>query len=300
MLLVAGAAACGGERSGGVVPWVNRPLSLYVTPEPKLVRYPTSAPPCRPGQLRVRQGRRGAALSNDLEELVFTNTSTRPCLLRGYPTITAETSAGTRRMLRPQRGGTYFGQLVASDLRPGGHVFLDLATGVACNGGNKPTVRYHGLVFTLAGGGRVPGGHVSIDDVCGLSISTFGLPERYAEPRAARGTAGTLKVTLRLPQGVRAGTMLSYTVVLSNPTRMTVVLRPCPGYTQSLYSPTAMVHGSYALDCDSVRAIHPHERVRYAMRLAVPGRAKRYAKIGWSLDTPTGPFVGSALPVAPR
>ena len=86
---------------------------------------------------------------------MFTNTSTRPCLLRGYPTITAETSVGTRRVVRPQRGGTYFGQLVASDLRPGAHVFLDLATGVACDGGRKPAVRYHSLVFTLPGTGAL-------------------------------------------------------------------------------------------------------------------------------------------------
>jgi len=40
-----------------------------------------------------------------------------------------------------------------------------------------------------------------------------------------------------------------------------------------------------------VRAIPAHGRVGYAMRLAVPRRAKfGYAKLGWSLNTPTGPL----------
>jgi len=47
-----------------------------------------------------------------------------------------------------------------------------------------------------------------------------------------------------------------------------------------------------------VRAIPAHGRVGYAMRLAVPRRAKSgYAKLGWSLNTPTGPFVGGVVRV---
>src|SRR5262249_22192233 len=146
---------------GGVMPWVNRPLPLYVVPQPRLIRYPTSARPCRPRRLRVRQGRSGAGLGNQLEELVFTNVSKRPCLLRGDPTISAEAPTGTHLVLHPQRGGTYFGQLVPADMAPGRHVFLDLATSTGCEGGLKPGTRYRHLLFSLPAGSSVRANRVS-------------------------------------------------------------------------------------------------------------------------------------------
>ena len=278
--------------------WVNRPIPLYVVPEPKLIRYPTSARPCRAAQLRVSQGRSGVGLGNRLEELVFTNLGTSPCLLRGYPTISAEPPVGARRLLRVRRGGTYFGRLVPADLPPGGHVFLDFGTsncGCRCQGGRTP-VRYHHLVFTLPTDESVHAERVSITEDCFMSMSEFGLPPRYSQPRARPGSAGTLHARLRLPAVVRAGTTLSYTVTLSNPTRRTVVLRPCPGYTEGLYVSGLVVRHSFALDCDSVHAIPAHGQVSYAMQLVVPRKAAAgTAKLGWNLDTPTGPSEGGVI-----
>jgi hypothetical protein len=180
-------------------------------------------------------------------------------------------------------------------------VFLDFATSSGCEGGRKPAVRYRRLIFTLPRGGTVRAGAVSISEVCGLSISQFGLPERYAQPRARSGTAGTLLARIRLPSRVRAGSALRYSITLSNPTRRTVVLRPCPGYTQGLYTTAAIVHRSYRLNCDTVHDIRAHQRVRYALRLLVPGRAgPGIAKIGWNVNTPTGPFAGSAVRISTR
>src|SRR5712691_1319972 len=303
LLVLAGSSGCGATATkaravlAGVVPWVNRPLRLYVIPEPKLIRYPTSAPPCRAGQLRVSQGRTGVGLGNQLEELVFTNVAASPCLLRGYPAISAETSTGSRR-LRPQRGGTYFGQLVPADLPPGGHVFLDLATSTGCEGGREPAVRYHHLLFTLPHGGSLRAEQVSISEDCGLSMSDFGLPRRYSQPRAAPGTAGTLRARLWLPASVRVGTIFRYTVTLSNPTKTTVVLHPCPGYSEGLYASGLVVRRSFTLNCQSVHAIPAHGQVRYAMRLTVPRRAApAIAKIGWNVNTPTGPFAGQVVQI---
>ena len=276
-----------------MVPWVNRPLSLYLIPDATLVRYPTSAPPCHAAQLRVSQGRTGGAMTNVLEELVFTNTGTRPCLLRGYPTISGETPDGSRRVLHPERGGTFFGQLVPANLPPGGHVFLDLATPGLCDQGRKPAtpLRYRHLVFTLPQGGTVRAEQVSISEGCGyLSMSQFGLQERYSQPRPAPGTAGTLTARLRVPTTIRAGSTLHYTVALSNPTTTTVRLRPCPGYSQALVT-RVLIRQSFALNCDSVHAIPAHGHVRYAMQLTIPPRATPgIAKIAWNLNTPNGPF----------
>src|SRR5438105_5589328 len=124
----AGCAACGSAKTttaaGGVVPWLDKPLPLYLIPNATLIRYPTSAPPCRARQLRVSQGRNAVGLNHHLEELVFSNVGAKACLLRGYPTISAHTPAGVRRTLHPRRGGTFVGQLLAADIRAGGRGLL--------------------------------------------------------------------------------------------------------------------------------------------------------------------------------
>lgn len=280
------------------MPWVNRPLPLYVIPEPTPIRYPTSAPPCRAAQLRVSQGRTGVGLGNQLEELVFTNIGATPCLLRGYPTI----RAGNGRVLHPQHGGTYFGLLTPADLQPRGHVFLDVATSRGCDGGRKPAARYTDLFFTLPRGGTVRGGRrTSITEYCGLSMSEFGLALRYAQPRAALGTVGTLHVRMQLPLSVRAGTVIRYTVTLSNPGPKAIALRPCPGYTEGLFASGLALRRSFALNCQAVQTIAAGGHVRYAMRLSVPRRARAAtAKIGWNLNTPTGPFAGRIVQITNR
>jgi hypothetical protein len=232
---------------------------------------------------------------------VFTNLGATPCLLRGYPRISAVTPTGVRRVLRPRRGGTYFGRLVPADLPPVGHSFLDFATSTGCAGGAKARVTYRRLVFGLPHGGTLRAGRVSIAEVCGLSMSEFGLPERYSQPAPAAGTVATAEARAEVPAAVRAGNVLHYIVTLANPTNTTITLDPCPGYSEGLYTAGLVVRRSFALNCDSVHAIRAHEHVRYAMRLTVPKEtAPGTGKLGWSLNTPSGPSVGRALIVKER
>lgn len=283
-------AACSSEQhasSGGPVPWLNRPLPHYTLPEPKVMRYPTTAAPCRASQLRVTRGRDGAATGNLLEEVVFRNTGTRPCLLRGYPNVTAETPEG-RRVLHPGHG-TFFGPLIPADLPPRGHVFLDFGTSdCMCHCARPGPARYRNLTFRLPHGGRVRT-RVSIVVDCFLYISAFGLPERLVEPKARPGTPGTLKARIDAPGAVHAGTTLLYTVTLTNPTDVAVSLQPCPGYTDALGR-------AFALNCDSVHAIRPHGHVDYAMRIRLPPH-DGVAKVAWSLNTPTGPYAVAVVRV---
>jgi len=129
--------------------------------------------PCEGSQLRASQGRVAVGLGNRLEEVVFTNVSSRACLLRGHPTITA----GGRpvNVLRGNNDGTYFGRLVPAMLKPGEHAFLDFATANGTDCGGR---RYHDLVFTLPQGGRVRARQVTITEHCSLTISALGRPER--------------------------------------------------------------------------------------------------------------------------
>jgi hypothetical protein len=250
----------------------------------------------------VTQGRVAAGLGNELEELVFHNRG-RPCLLRGYPTVSGVTTGGARRTLRPSRsgGGTYFGRLVPADMPRGGHTLLDFATGRVCEGGTRRGTTYRDLVFRLRNGGIVRAGkNVTITEVCGLSMSTFGLrPAPPRPPTPPPAAVGTLTATIAAPATIRAGDTLDYVITLANPTSVTVRLSPCPGYTQGIYVDGLVGRGSFALNCDTVQAIPPHQHVRYAMRLQVPNRSARVAKLGWSLNDPNGPFAGTALQVTP-
>jgi hypothetical protein len=290
--------ASGGSRSAGVVAWVNRPLPLYRAPDPTPISYPTTAPLCRARRLRVSRGPRGAATGHVLEELVFRNAGSRPCLLRGYPTISVESPTGGRTVLDPHYG-TFFVPLVPANVRPGRRAFLEIETDDLCDLGRHPIVRYRDLSVRLPWGGTVDAGNVSIEKQCGLSISEFGLPERYGPVRVP-GTAGTLRAEVHLASRLRVGlTDIRYTVTLRNPTARAVRLRSCPGYTESVYSGRIAVRRSFRLNCETVHVIRAHGVVRYAMRLILlrPLRAVS-AKFGWSLDTPNGPFVGKALVVA--
>jgi len=288
LFVLPGCSSAKHASSGGPVPWVNRPRPHYALPGPKLVHYPTTAAPCRASQLRVSRRRNAAATSNLLEELVFKNVGARTCLLRGYPTISADTPTG-RRVLHPGHA-TFFGPLFPSDMPPGGHVFLDFGTSdCVCHCVRPGPAHYRNFGFTLPSGGSVSAGRVSIDVDCFLDVSAFGLPERYLEPRARRGTVGTLKARISVPRTVRAGATIHYTVTLTNATDVAVSLRPCPSYTDGLGR-------SFGLNCDTVHGIPPHGHVEYEMRLQLPEKARDgIAKIAWRLDTATGPATAGVV-----
>src|SRR5689334_23190051 len=97
------------------VPWLDRPVALYSVPAPRPIAYSTSAQLCRAADLRVRQGRHGVGLGNELEELVFRNVGPTTCLLRGYPSVSGVGPGRVRRVLHARHGGTYFGTLAAAD-----------------------------------------------------------------------------------------------------------------------------------------------------------------------------------------
>jgi hypothetical protein len=255
-----------------------------------VIPYPTSAPPCHASELRISQGRGGAAAGTLYERLVFTNTGRRACLLRGYPTINALGPGGSRRTLHPHHEGFTFFYLVPANLPPGGHSFIGLATGDGCDNGTKTATIYRQLSVTIAQAETVEAGAgVRITEVCGLFVSGFGLPARYTPPAPAPGTPATATVRVDLPASVRAGTILHYTIILANPTKTTIMLRPCPGYSEGLYASGLVVRRSLELNCDNVHTIGADQHVRYAMELTLPSRAAAgIAKFSWSLNEPHG------------
>lgn len=286
-----------------VVAWVNRPLPDYHAPDAKPVRYPTAAPPCRAHDVRVGQGRTGVGLGNRLEEFIFTNAGDLPCILRGYPAVSGQSTTGRRSSVSVRHGGTYFGRLLPAAMAPGGHVYLDYGTANGCGPkGTNLGVTYRHLVFRLPNGGLVRAPTtVSLNVDCGIDMTEFGLPERYAQPRAAPpGSPGTLQARLVVAREARAGSALRYTVILRNPTSKTVSLKPCPGYIEGVYEVSgANLHRSFVLNCDAVQRVPPGAHVRYEMRIMLPSaRRGGVAKLGWNLNTPNGPFAGATIQIS--
>lgn len=268
-------------------------------PAPKLIPISDFGTRLSREQLRVSQGRRGAAAGTAYEQLVFTNVGHGACLLRGYPTITAIGPGGKRVRLRSRHAGLTFFELTPADIDPSGLSFLGLATSDACNGGTRKATIYRQLRIAIGNGETVQAAPaVSIDEVCGLFLSSFGRPARYTPLAPAPGTSGTLRASARLASTVRAGSVLTYTITLSNPSSTDVALKHCPSYNEGIYALGHVTRRWLALDCDQVRTIPAHAHVRYAMELAIPAATPTgIAKFGWSLDTPNGPSVGRIIRV---
>lgn len=295
-----GAGCTSARHAGGPIPWVNRPVARYEVPTPTLIPYPVSAPACRASKVRIGQGRGGAAAGTLYERLVFTNVGKRSCLLHGYPMITGVDSRGRRVRLRPRREGFTFFQLVAANVSPGAHTFIGLATSDGCEGGTRKPIVYRELTISIGDGETVRAApDVRVEEVCGLFVSNFGLPARYAPLKPAPGTPATLSASAQLPKTIHPGKLLTYTVTLSNRTATEIVLDPCPAYNEGIYASGLVVRRWLALNCDTVHTIAPHSKVRYAMELAIRATAPPgVAKFGWSLDTPTGPSIGRVISVA--
>lgn len=265
--------------------------------------YPTKSPPCRAGQLAVRQRLTKVGLGNVLERFAFRNLGAAPCVLRGFPRVTGVTAGDLRRSVPARRSpdGTYFGTFVAVDIAPGERGLLDFATGGGCRDPLGSAKRYRALGFALpAHGGVVSAPDSSLVMTCRfLEMSQFGLPPpEPTVPTPKPGTPDTLTVSVALPAAARAGTPLRFVVTLANPTRISVGLTPCPRYNEAVYTTGGRVSRWYWLNCDRVRSIAPHARVRYAMALPIPtDAAVGLTKFWWALGTPNKPLDAAEITI---
>jgi Domain of unknown function (DUF4232) len=279
---------------------LNRPAPPYTAPIPTALPYPTAAPLCGSDQVRATGAAVGAAAGNIRERFTFTNTSHSTCLLRGSPTITGIAPGGRRRVLHPRPSpATFFGLLVPADIPPGHRVYLDLATQDVTCSVTHPLV-YRDLAFGLPGDMTLRS-RARLRRFCGgWEMSRFGRPPRTtASIRPRPGSLDTLRVSVTLPASARAGTTLRYVVTLINPTLHTVRLA-CPSYTEAISTPELHRSLSYLLNCGTVHAIEPHQRIRYQMQLAIPDTPPGWAKLAWHLNTPREPEAGTALAIRGR
>jgi len=298
-LLIAVVIGCGSFRvhkpvslpPGSLVPWMNRPAPAYKEqPPPSPSPYPTNAAACTAASLLVTAGRQGAAAGNELQQFIFTNSGSFPCLLAGNPVVTATDPQG-KRVTLTSGSGTFFGPVWPANIRAGGAGELDFGTAGGC--GTQQSVPYSSLSFQMPGGGRIDSSLSLFVGSCGLSSSGLGLPPpQITVPSPAPGSVQTLTAGLELPQSVARGHELAYVVVLTNSSTADVELSSCPSYTENLGSLTR----SYWLNCDSVGQIAAGASYRFEMKLAVPLSAPTGAyKFSWRINDPSGPFCGSSI-----
>lgn len=162
-------------------------------------------------------------------------------------------------------------------LRPGlGAAYTTVATGYRCPSGGRQ--RFSAIRIGVPGGGTVT---VPVDvDVCsGMSISAFiGPPRRTAQPYDG------LTASVQAPPSARGGSVLDYTVTLTNRTAHDIALHPCPVFEEGVGGTgSAKTDHRSGLNCAAAPAIPRHTSVVFAMRIPVPDAPSPDAKLTWQL-----------------
>ena len=250
---------------------------------------------CAADQLTARGLPSGAAAGNVVTRIELTNSSSSPCTLAGFPTSFVGVRAdGTQVPLDPGHGTFFDGAgYWPANLQPGDSAWLTIGTSDGCDALNRPdpkTDPYAGEAVGIPGGGTIEA-RASFDAACGVEISELGVPAQPApEPDAYPG----LKLSIDRPDTARGGTVMHFTVTLTNTTNAGVDLTPCPVYTQGVYTSRAHT-ASYELNCDEVTSIPAGGAVTWAMQLDVPDEPGT-AKFGWGIPA-GGYFAGEVLTI---
>lgn len=265
----------------GAVPWTDAPAQPYVAPTTAPTTATTVARPCTAADVAVRDGGQEGATGHTFRVLLFRNTSTSPCLLQGYPGVTA-TDAGRPDVVATQGG--FFPDTQTADMPPGGETRLVVETESLCAarpGGGGGLAPYPHLDITLPSGSGV--GFTSTDGfdiTCGLRVGQFFVEQQPApEPH---DPLSDLTATLELPDSVQPGTTLVYVVGLTNPTGQAITLDRCPSYVEVATG----AKEAYQLSCGVASPIAAGATERFEMRLGVPVTASGQLALRWSLAAP--------------
>ncbi len=261
--------------------------------------------PCRASDLSVTAEFVGAATNNVSQPFSLTNTGSAGCVLQGYPSRVQGWQDGRWQDLRFTQGTAFIQEDPSPspvDLAPGGQAELILGTEDACNGGDIGASKlYSRLQVTLPDQTTLELNE-AVNAFCGLDVSSFHplpIPQSSA-PISSPGPLNGLQVQMHAPAMTTAGTTLSYTVTVSNPTDADIALDPCPSWQALIDNPVGpdgMTQVSGPIDCASTPAVPAHGGFTVQMHIKVP-TAVGNAKFVWWL---TGVTVatGEGLTVVP-
>ncbi len=191
-LLIAGCGAQGADDR----PSQQASPTATTQPTPSATDAPTRSPspqpsadtrPCRPNDLRVEVGPIGVGLGNTNLPATFVNDSSSACAIIGYPSLVGVTSAGAQESI-PVGHGSYFGDPgPPANLAPGGLGFavVNISGADACQAAQSGRHKvYKVLRIGLPAGGSVDVAGSGFDTICGVSVSSFGVPAAASRPLA--------------------------------------------------------------------------------------------------------------------
>lgn len=268
--------ACGGSTRtyshASVIPWVNRPAIVEATNVAG-----TSASTCAPGQLALESGRQGALHGMATQELLIRNMGSNACSVRAPLTISVSGKPGRSALA----AGTADQQFT---LPAGGSLTAVIGTPGACSGSDPSKASPHTMATLDLPSGSVGPANIYLDAQCGAASVVTLIPSDTSTKPADSPLAG-LVLSITAPTTVNRGHLLTYTLHLSNPTAVTIVLDPCPNYTEILNAGGVVVSSSYQLNCAAAGPIEPGKSQDFAMQMAVPSNASiGSAKLGWKFD----------------
>jgi hypothetical protein len=291
ILLVAACGSYSSTPAQGAVPWTDRPG----TPEMRLASGAVASRPCVARDVHVDLGRVGAYQGHQTQELFMRNLAPDACFVSVPPAIAAVFGSG--QPVPVARGAAMSATGAANGvdgLSAGSKIHILIGTPGTCAGaGTSPKVA---TIVRISLSGTevvtVPGTWLNME--CGSPVLlAFDLEEKAAPPVPA----SSLTAKLSVPGPASAGGTLTYFVTLSNSTRTTVVLGPCPSYTESI-GVGAPLQQTFLLNCDAVGSIPAGAATTYEMRLAVPASfSKGQTKLSWQLDVSGGAFAGTIITI---
>jgi hypothetical protein len=281
-------------QSAPAVPFLNQPAA-------EKAPAPAAAPgkhPCASTDLQIVAGPAGAYRGQATQEIRLTHIGVQACYLPGFPNTQLLPANAA-----PQAVGAndVAAQLENArvDLAPGEEAVLLLGTPGACEAttGQQRKISKR-LQVALPGGGLKILDGVHIDTVCGrATVRKFhAVHNDAAKSRTAVSSPlSQLTGTLSAPDELARGSMLHYTVTLSNPTGSAISLAPCPAYTQTVYADDKALSSTLRLNCGATGAqIAPNASVSFAMQAQVPADfAADTAKLSWKMQD--GPGAGKLI-----
>lgn len=289
VFLMGMALAAAAVAAGSNVPWQNVPMAAPQEQKAQIV----AQHPCSDADLKTVVGQTGARRGFATQELLFTNQGSDACYLSGAPGIQLLPSDAAPQTLAIHPNALANVQERA-DLAPGDTAVVLIGTPGSCDAavGTKRNVSKR-LQITPPGGGKraLDGAHV--DTLCGnASVLHLQVVHNEAAPTSPLAhLAGTINV----PASVKPGSILHYSVTLTNDTKGAIALTPCPSYTQSFYANDTGSNTTLQLNCAAAGGqIAAGASATFDMQVAVPANLPTGgAKLSWKLQN--GPGVGSLI-----
>jgi hypothetical protein len=221
-------------------------------------------------------------------------TSTTPCRLGGYPTVTALGAGGAQLDVPVEQATDGYPYQVALGADAVAVESLGWSSGWCAGEINIAKVRLGlpegGGTVTVDGfGPSACYGEPGSGSKSPITVRTFEPSEQSAGEVISALHGVTAQVDA--PASVRQGETLSFVVVLTAPPGANVSLDPCPDYRIYFGTPTGATEESYALNCAAVPYRDASDKpylpggtpVSFQMRVVAPTVTGPSAKLTWQL-----------------